>query len=92
MTPYASRRLRHSDSTSFAVTTTPASDLDTFLTESANTPFMDDMSRGDICAFTSGGMKELEQTDVTTQSILAFVPGVRVVIAAEAGSKPAYER
>lgn len=92
MSTHVSRQHRHEDNTPTSVSPEPPSDLEVFLTESADTSFTDDMSRGEICAFISGSMKELEEIDVTTQSILEFVPGVQVVIATKAGSKSAYER
>ncbi|CAM9840562.1 unnamed protein product [Scytosiphon promiscuus] len=62
-----------------------------YMRGAADTAFTHDVKRGEICAFIQGGPGRLQQTEVTVQSILEFVPGIRVAVATEPGSLAAYE-
>ncbi|CAM9403327.1 unnamed protein product [Ectocarpus fasciculatus] len=63
-----------------------------FFEEAAKVPYSQDLKRGDLCAFVSGRVGEEAMWEVTVKSILQFVPGMRVAIAAEAEGLDAYER
>ncbi|CAN0159174.1 unnamed protein product, partial [Ectocarpus sp. 8 AP-2014] len=55
-------------------------------------PFAEDVERGRVCAFVAGTAFQVDQIEVTVSSVLEFVPGMRVVVAAEADAVDAYER
>lgn len=59
---------------------------------SADLSFTHDLARGDLCAFIGGNADELEQTSITVESILEFMPGMRVAVATEPDSFDAYDR
>lgn len=63
-----------------------------FLASSASLPFTHELVRGDLCAFIGGRAGEVEQTRVTVESILEFMPGMRVAVAVEPESFDAYDR
>lgn len=66
--------------------------LESFMRRSAERAFTADVKRGEICAFVEGHADRVLQTEVTVQSVLEFVPGVRVAVAAEPDSLAEYER
>ena len=63
-----------------------------FFDEEAKKMFTNEVPRGAVCAFVAGTESEVDQLEVTVMSILEFLPGVRVAIAAEDGSVDAYQR
>ncbi|CBJ28664.1 hypothetical protein Esi_0117_0037 [Ectocarpus siliculosus] len=63
-----------------------------FFEEEAERPFFQDLKRGNLCAFVSGRVDEEAMWEVTVKSILQFMPGMRVAIAAGAKGLDAYER
>ncbi|CAM9924133.1 unnamed protein product [Ectocarpus fasciculatus] len=63
-----------------------------FFEEAAERTYLDGLERSDLCAFVSGRVGEEAMWEVTVKSILQFVPGMRVAIAAEAEGLNAYER
>ncbi|CAM9613973.1 unnamed protein product [Ectocarpus fasciculatus] len=60
--------------------------------EAAERPFFQDVKRGNLCAFVGGRVGEEDMWEVTVKSIVQFMPGMRVAIAAGAGGLDAYER
>lgn len=58
-------------------------DIAGFFAEAAERPFIKDLVRGNLCAFIAAREDDVQQWEVTVMSILQFVPGVRVAIAAE---------
>ncbi|CAM9449896.1 unnamed protein product, partial [Ectocarpus sp. 8 AP-2014] len=67
-------------------------DVISFFEEAAERPYSQDLKRRNLCAFVSGRVGEENMWEVTVKSILQFVPGMRVAIAAEADGLDAYER
>lgn len=67
-------------------------DFDAFMRRAADQAFTKDTKRGEICAFIEGRADQVLQTDVTVQSILEFLPGLRVAVAVEPESLALYER
>ncbi|CBJ28689.1 hypothetical protein Esi_0117_0079 [Ectocarpus siliculosus] len=67
-------------------------DVISFFEEAAERPYSQDLKRRNLCAFVGGRAGEEAMWDVTVKSILQFVPGMRVAIAAEAEGLDAYER
>lgn len=63
-----------------------------FLAEAAKEPFTQDLARGNVCVFFAGGPDEVKQMDVSVQSVLDFVPGVRIAVAADVGTLEVYQR
>ncbi|CAM9900724.1 unnamed protein product [Ectocarpus fasciculatus] len=63
-----------------------------FFEEAAERPYFQDLNRGNLCAFVSGRVGEEAMWEVTVKSILQFVPGMRVAIAASVEGLGAYER
>ncbi|CAM9164100.1 unnamed protein product [Ectocarpus sp. 6 AP-2014] len=55
-------------------------------------PFAEDVERHRVCAFVAGTASQVDQIEVTVSSVLEFVPGMRVVVAAEADAVDVYER
>lgn len=66
--------------------------IEAFLAMSADLSFSHDLVRGDLCAFIGGSADELEQTTITVESIIEFMPGMRVAVAVEPDSFDAYDR
>lgn len=54
-----------------------------FFAQAAERPFTKDLVRGNLCAFIAARADEVEQWEVTVMSIVQFVPGMRVAVAAE---------
>lgn len=71
---------------------TPADPTWTFFREAAERPFVGDVTRGNTCGFIAGRADEAEMWEVTAKSILEFLPGMRVAVAAEAEGLAEYER
>lgn len=63
-----------------------------FFEEAAERPFTQDLKRGNLCGFIAGRVDEADMWEVTAKSILEFVPGMRVAIAAEVEGLAEYER
>lgn len=63
-----------------------------FFAAAAERPFTDHVARGNLCAFVAGRADEVEQWEVAVTSILLFVPGMRIAVAAEADGVDAYQR
>ena len=55
-------------------------------------PFTQNVARGELCAFLPGYLEFLAETNVTVNSILEFMPGVRVSIATGIYDFHAYNR
>lgn len=63
-----------------------------FFKEESERLFVQDVVRGSICAFVAGTTSDAARTTVTVESILRFMPGVRVAIAAEDAALGTYKR
>lgn len=63
-----------------------------FFSKASQRPYSDGLVRGDLCVFIPARAEEISRWEVTVVSILQFVPGVRVAIAAEEDALDAYER
>ncbi|CAN0480137.1 unnamed protein product, partial [Ectocarpus sp. 12 AP-2014] len=63
-----------------------------FFEEAAERPYSQDLKRGNLCAFVGGRVGEEAMWEVTVKSILQFMPGMRLAIAAEADGLGAYKR
>lgn len=61
-----------------------------FFEGEAKRMFANDIPRDGVCAFVAGTGAHVDQVEVTVTSILEFLPGVRVAIAAEADAVDAY--
>ena len=66
--------------------------VDGLIEKAALYPYTHDLVRHDLCAFVAGFAHEVAVAEVAVTSILQFVPGVQVVIAAEEASLDAYKR
>lgn len=58
----------------------------------ADEPYVNNISRGQICAFMTGFSSFLKETEVAVRSILHFMPGMRVAIATHAGDFSLFDR
>lgn len=56
------------------------------------TPFTKGVTRGDICAFIYGFFVFLSEVSVTVESILHFMPGMRIAISTDPGHFSVYNR
>ena len=56
------------------------------------TPFAEDIVRHEMCAFVPGYFKFIAETEVTVQSILQFMRGMRVVVAVHPTDIFVYQR
>lgn len=98
MTVYRSRQLRGEQTTVAAFAGGGIGEVEqtdefaSFIARASEEPFTAGVTRGNICVFLAGGADELEQIDVSVQSVMDFVPGVRVAVAANDESLGAYER
>lgn len=63
-----------------------------FFADAAELPYTHDLARGNLCAFIAGRAGDADLTKVTVMSILSFVPGMRVAVAAEDAELGNYER
>lgn len=62
------------------------------LTKSASRPFFGDLAWSNLCVFLAGRAGDLDRLEATVASILQFVPGMRVAVAAAENSLDEYER
>ena len=67
-------------------------DLAALFIEASKQPFDRDLVRGSLCAFITARSDDVRQVEVTVMSILQFVPGIRVAIAAEENGFDAFKR
>lgn len=58
----------------------------------ADEPFVEGIKRGQICAFMTGFSFFIMETKVAVDSILHFMPGMRVAIATQAEEVSVFER
>ncbi|CAM9587062.1 unnamed protein product [Ectocarpus sp. 6 AP-2014] len=63
-----------------------------FFEAAAERAYLGEVKRGDLCAFVVGRAGEEAMWEVTVNSILQFMPGMKVAIAAKAEGLDAYER
>lgn len=63
-----------------------------FFDDEGKRMFTDEVTRDGLCAFVAGTEAQLDQLEVTVTSILEFLPGMRVAIAAEDDAVDAYRR
>lgn len=63
-----------------------------FFSKASRRPYSDGLVRGDLCVFIPARAEEIARWEVAVVSILQFVPGVRVAIAAEEDALDAYKR
>ncbi|CAM9459802.1 unnamed protein product [Scytosiphon promiscuus] len=70
----------------------PADQTLAFFDEAAGRPYTQDLARGNLCGFVAGRAGDAEMWEVTVKSILEFVPGMRVAVAAEVEGLAEYER
>ncbi len=63
-----------------------------FFEGEAQREFVGDVTRGSVCAFVAGTASQVDQLEVTVSSMLEFLPGVRVAVAAEHDALDAYRR
>lgn len=63
-----------------------------FFEEQSKLMFTNDIPRNGLCAFVAGTESEVDQLEVTVTSILEFLPGARVAIAAEDDALDAFRR
>ncbi|CAN0334430.1 unnamed protein product, partial [Ectocarpus sp. 12 AP-2014] len=63
-----------------------------FFEAAAERTYLGEVQRSDLCAFVSGRVGDEAMWEVTVKSILQFMPGMKVAIAAEAEGLDAYER
>lgn len=58
----------------------------------ANEPYMQDVRRGQICAFITGHSFFVMETKVTVESVIHFMPGMRIVVVTQAEEVSIFER
>ena len=92
MTIYSTRRLLSVDALAEDEDEEEDWGFEAFTAKSARLPFTHDLARGDLCAFLGGKAGEVEQTRVTVESILEFMPGMRIAVAVEPDCFDAYDR
>ncbi|CAM9712766.1 unnamed protein product [Ectocarpus sp. 4 AP-2014] len=63
-----------------------------FFEAAAERTYLGEVERGNLCAFVGGRVGEEAMLEVTVKSILQFMPGMKVAIAAAAEGLDAYER
>lgn len=79
-----------------AATTFPggegASDALSMFSEATVLPYVNDLVRGNLCAFMAGSLDEVDRVEVAVMSVLQFLPGMRVAVAADDAAFDAYDR
>ena len=60
--------------------------------DSASIPFHGDVTRGDMCAFIPGYFQFIAETEVSIQSVVHFMPGMRVVVAVHLNDFSVYQK
>ncbi|CAM9484581.1 unnamed protein product [Scytosiphon promiscuus] len=55
-------------------------------------PFTDDITRGNLCVFVPGYLHQRSFAEVTVESVLHFMPGVRVAIAVDPSEMDDYQQ
>lgn len=54
-------------------------------------PYVNDLVRGNMCAFIAGDVNEVDQVEVAVKSVLQFLPGMTVAVAADSARFHAYQ-
>eukprot|EP00904_Undaria_pinnatifida_P010718 jgi/Undpi1/6777/HiC_scaffold_21.g09255.m2 len=67
-------------------------DAQSMFAEAAALPYVNDLVRGNLCAFFAGEVNEVERVEVAVMSVLQFLPGMTVAVAADTEGFDAYER
>ena len=55
-------------------------------------PYVNDLVRGDLCAFIVGDENEVDQVEMAVTSVLHFIPGMTVAVATDNAGFHAYQR
>ena len=55
-------------------------------------PYVNDITRGQLCAFMIGFAPFVRETQVSAESVAQFMPGMRIAIAAHAEDVSLFER
>lgn len=55
-------------------------------------PYVNDLVRGNLCAFIGGDVNEVEKVEVAVMSVLQFLPGMTVAVATDSTGFHAYQR
>lgn len=69
-----------------------ASDALSMFAEATVLPYVKDLVRGNLCAFIAGSLDEIDQVEVAVMSVLQFLPGMTVAVAADNAAFDAYDR
>lgn len=67
-------------------------DAQSMFDDATISPYVNDLVRGNLCAFIAGDVDEVDQVKVAVMSVLEFVPGMRVAVAAESEGFHSYQR
>ena len=55
-------------------------------------PYVNDLVRGNLCAFIAGDANEVDQVEMAVTSVLHFIPGMTVAVATDNAGFHAYQR
>lgn len=80
-TPTSSRRLA-----------TSVEDAQSIFADATVLPYVNDLVRGNLCAFIAGEANEVNGVEVAVKSVLQFFPGMTVAVAADNAGFHAYQR
>lgn len=69
-----------------------ASDALSMFSEASVLPYVNDLVRGNLCAFIAGSLDEVDEVEVAVMSVLQFLPGMRVAVAADNAAFDSYDR
>ena len=69
-----------------------ADDANSLFNDATILPYVNDLVRGNLCAFFAGDQNEVDQVEVAVRSVLQFVPGMRVAVAADDAGFHSYQR
>ena len=69
-----------------------ADDAQSMFDDATILPYVNDLVRGNLCAFIAGDEHDVDQVEVAVKSVLQFLPGMRVAVAADAAGFDEYQR
>ena len=81
LAPSSSRRLA-----------TSVEDAQSIFADATVLPYVNDLVRGNLCAFIAGEANEVNGVEVAVKSVLQFFPGMTVAVAADYAGFHAYQR
>ena len=86
------RSVKHRNSRGLPLVVEEVKDAQSMFSDSTAIPYVNELVRGNMCAFVAGHLNEVDHVEVAVMSVLQFLPGMTVAVAADNEGFDAYQR